>query len=68
VFVPAQLLWSGGAITLSSMLGRMLSRTGFYELVWHRALFDFAVFVILMWTHYELTPWTRDVRARAHSR
>jgi protein AaeX len=47
VFVPAALLWAGGAFALSSFISRLLSRTRFYELVWHRALFDFAVFLIL---------------------
>jgi Protein of unknown function (DUF1656) len=47
VFVPAALLWAAGAFVLSSLIGRVLSRTGFYALVWHRALFDVSVFVIL---------------------
>jgi hypothetical protein len=47
VFVPAALLWAATAFFLSSLLGRALSRTGFYDLVWHRALFDVSVFVIL---------------------
>ena len=47
VFVPAALLWAAAAFFLSSLLGRALSRTGFYALVWHRALFDVSLFVIL---------------------
>lgn len=47
VFVPAVLVWAGGAFVLSSLIDRALSRTRFYRLVWHRGLFDFAIFVIL---------------------
>jgi Protein of unknown function (DUF1656) len=47
VFVPAALLWAAAAFVVSSLLTRALSRTGFYALVWHRALFDVSLFVIL---------------------
>ena len=47
VFIPAALLWATVAFVISSLMGRFLSRTGFYKLVWHRALFDFAVFVLV---------------------
>jgi uncharacterized protein DUF1656 len=46
VFLPAALLWSGIAFLLSSVISRTLSRMGFYALVWHRALFDAALFVL----------------------
>jgi hypothetical protein len=47
VFLPAALVWAGIAILLSSLISRALSRMGFYALVWHRALFDAALFVLL---------------------
>jgi uncharacterized protein DUF1656 len=47
VFVPAALIWAAAAFVLSSLIGRALSRTGFYECVWHRALFDVSLFVVL---------------------
>jgi hypothetical protein len=47
VFLPAALLWAGIAFLLSSVTSRTLSRVGFYALVWHRALFDVALFVLL---------------------
>jgi len=47
VFVPAALLWAAAAFLLSSLIDRVLSRTRFYRLVWHRGLFDFAIFVML---------------------
>ena len=46
VFLPAALLWAGIAFLLSSVISRILSRMGFYALVWHRALFDAALFVL----------------------
>jgi Protein of unknown function (DUF1656) len=56
VFVPALLLWGGVAFLLSSFISRILGRTGFYALVWHRALFDFALFVIL-WAAISAIPY-----------
>jgi hypothetical protein len=47
VFLPAALVWAGIAAVLSSLISRALSRMGFYALVWHRALFDAALFVLL---------------------
>jgi hypothetical protein len=47
VFIPAVLIWAAAAFVLSSLIGRALSRTGFYERVWHRALFDVSLFVVL---------------------
>jgi protein AaeX len=47
VFLPAELLWAGVAFLLSSVISRSLSRTRFYTFVWHRALFDVALFLIL---------------------
>ena len=47
VFLPGPLLWAGIAFVLSSLLSRLLSRTAFCAFIWHRALFDFTMFVIL---------------------
>jgi hypothetical protein len=48
VLVPSLLLWLVVAYVLSALLSAQLRRLGFYRLVWHRALFDFAVFVCLL--------------------
>ena len=48
VLVPALLLWLIVAYALSAALRRLLQRIGFYRLIWHRALFDFALFVCLL--------------------
>ena len=47
VFLPAALVWAGIAFLLSSAISRLLGRMGLYALVWHRALFDAALYVIL---------------------
>ena len=56
VYVPAALLWAGVAFFLSSLISRLLSRTNFYDLVWHRALFDFAMWLIL-WAVISAIPY-----------
>jgi Protein of unknown function (DUF1656) len=48
VLVPALLLWLAIAYVLSALLSAQLRRVGFYRFVWHRALFDFAIFVCLL--------------------
>jgi hypothetical protein len=48
VYVPSLLLWALIAFVLNVGLRRILAVTGFYRLVWHRALFDTALFVILL--------------------
>jgi uncharacterized protein DUF1656 len=48
VLVPALLLWLVAAYALSAVLRRLMQRFGLYRLVWHRALFDFALFVCLL--------------------
>jgi hypothetical protein len=48
VLVPSLLLWLVIAYVVSALLRAQLRRLGFYRLVWHRALFDFAVFVCLL--------------------
>ena len=45
VLVPALLLWIIVAYVLSALLRRLMQRFDLYRLVWHRALFDFAIFV-----------------------
>ena len=42
------LLWIILAYVLSAVLRRLMQRFDLYRLVWHRALFDFAIFVCLL--------------------
>jgi hypothetical protein len=48
VLVPSLLLWIILAYVLSAILRRLMQRFDFYRLVWHRALFDFSIFVCLL--------------------
>ena len=48
VFVPDLLVWVVVAFLISIPVRRILGATGFYRLVWHRALFDAALFVLLL--------------------
>lgn len=48
VFVPGPLCCGLVAFMLNAALRRVLAHAGFYRLVWHRALFDLAMFVIVL--------------------
>lgn len=48
VFVPSLLIWGLVAFVLSFGVRRALAFVDFYRFVWHRALFDTAVYVILL--------------------
>ena len=58
VFVPSLLLSVGAALPLTAGLRRLLRWSGFYSLVWHRPLFDFALLVMVLGAVVALaTPW-----------
>ena len=48
VMFPALLLWAIIAYVLSVSLRSLFRAIGLYRFVWHRALFDLAVTVILL--------------------
>ena len=48
VLAPSLLLWLLVAYGLFAPMRAVLERTGFYRAVWHRALFDLAVYVCLL--------------------
>ena len=48
VLVPSLLLWLIVAYALSAIVSRIMQRFGLYQLVWHRALFNFALYVCLL--------------------
>jgi hypothetical protein len=48
IYVPWLLLLSLLALAASRAVSYLLARIGFYRLVWHPALFDSALFVILL--------------------
>lgn len=48
VYLPGLMLLNGGALACSWALRRLLSLAGVYRWVWHPALFDLAVYVLLL--------------------
>jgi len=57
LYVPPLLLLTLAALLLCRVLNLALARTGFYRLVWHPALFDVSLFVIVLGT---LAYFTRN--------
>jgi hypothetical protein len=47
VFVSGLLVWALVAYVVTAVLTRLFAWLKLYRLVWHRALFDFAVYVIV---------------------
>jgi len=48
VYFPAFAIFAAIAFLLQIIVKRLLNASGFYRLVWHRALFDLAIYVILL--------------------
>lgn len=48
LYVPTLLPLSIAALICTRVLGRLLLRLGAYRLVWHPALFEFALFFIVL--------------------
>ena len=48
VFVPALFAWTLIALAVSVPLRRIIAWSGFYRFVWHRPLFDLALYVVLV--------------------
>lgn len=48
LYIPTLLALAIFALICTRVLGRFLMRVGFYRLVWHPALFEFALFFILL--------------------
>ena len=48
VFVPSLVVWSCISLFLLLLLKRVLAHFGFYRHLWHRVLFNFSLFVILL--------------------
>jgi protein AaeX len=48
VFVSPLLLFVAAALPLTALLRRLLAARGAYRFVWHRALFDFSLFDIVL--------------------
>jgi protein AaeX len=48
IYVPPLLLLMLPALLLSRLLSGVMARVGFYRMVWHPALFDLSLFVIVL--------------------
>ena len=48
VYFPALAVFAAIAFVVQLGIKRLLDATGFYGLVWHRALVDLAIYVILL--------------------
>lgn len=48
VFVPTLAAWMALAFIANVLVRRFLSAISFYRLVWHRPLFDLALYVVLL--------------------
>jgi len=48
VYLPAFAVFAAIAFVLQVVIKRLLDACGAYRFVWHRALFDLAVYVILL--------------------
>lgn len=48
VFLPTLALIALGAVPVSALLRRLFARIGLYRWVWHRPLFDFALYVSVL--------------------
>jgi hypothetical protein len=57
VFVPALFLWMLVALGILLVLRRALVQGGGYALVWHRPLFDIALYVIILGLVVYLSKW-----------
>jgi hypothetical protein len=57
VFVPALFLWMLLALGILLVLRRALVHGNGYALIWHRPLFDLALYVIILGVVIYLSRW-----------
>uniref|UniRef100_Q46TT1 DUF1656 domain-containing protein n=2 Tax=Cupriavidus pinatubonensis TaxID=248026 RepID=Q46TT1_CUPPJ len=48
VFVPATLAWMLAAFAVTAGVRTVLDRLGFYRFVWHRSLFNFSLYILVL--------------------
>ena len=54
VYLPTFLLLALAAMVVTRLIARVLTWIGFDQLIWHRALFDLALFVLVTGAGYFL--------------
>lgn len=55
LYLPWLMLLAGGALLASWVLRRLLAVAGVYRWVWHPALFDIALYVLVLYLLVRLT-------------
>ncbi|MBN9221376.1 MAG: DUF1656 domain-containing protein [Mesorhizobium sp.] len=48
VYLPGLLVMMLAAFVVARLVWEVLSRTGLYSLVWHRALFNLALYILIL--------------------
>ncbi len=48
VYVPSLLVWMLAAFLITAGVRAVLARVGFYRAVWHRSLFNLALYAIVL--------------------
>ena len=56
VYIPSLLVWMIAAFVITSAARAVLTRVGFYKLVWHRSLFNLALYAIVLGGVVALVP------------
>ena len=57
IYIPWGIIMMLGAMAVTRLISRGLARFGFYRYVWHPALFDFAIFVVVMGCFFVFLSW-----------
>ena len=60
VYIPSLLVWMLAAFVLTSAARAVLTRVGFYKLVWHRSLFNLALYAIVLGGLVATVPWLQS--------
>jgi hypothetical protein len=58
VYVDGLLIWAVVALVICAVLHRLFEALGVYRVVWHRALFDLAIYTIVLGLLALNGPWT----------
>ena len=56
VYVPWLLVLGAATLFIVKVVSGVLARLGFYRLVWHPALFDLALYVVLLFGVWSVFP------------
>lgn len=59
VFVPALLVYAAVALGFKEIVCRLLLRLNAYRFVWHRPLFDTALFILLLGGIVVVSTWIK---------